>query len=170
LETLTAHQHSVKDDFLNTRYFSHYDQKYGKPEVRNEAEEAIKTIEQHLQRLRGEFEMMSTERGIDVGELEEKVNRQRYELERKAQEEFEKLINDKNRLDQKGLIIDAYEGVLYDRRRMERDILNGKRFKEHEKNRPPEHKWYMLKDKEFSKELYRNRMALKPNDSNYVYL
>jgi hypothetical protein len=43
--------------------------------------------------------MMSTERGIDVGELEEKVNRQRYELERKAQEEFEKLINDKNRLD-----------------------------------------------------------------------
>jgi vacuolar-type H+-ATPase subunit I/STV1 len=84
LETLTAHQHSVKDDFLNTRYFSHYDQKYGKPEVRNEAEEAIKTIEQHLQRLRGEFEMMSTERGIDVEELEEKVNRQRYELERKA--------------------------------------------------------------------------------------
>ena len=43
--------------------------------MRNEAEEAIKTIEQHLQRLRGEFEMMSTERGINVEELEEKVNR-----------------------------------------------------------------------------------------------
>ena len=155
---------------MNTRYYSTYDQKYGKPEVRNEAEEAIKTIEGHLSRLKGEFEMMSMERGIDVGEIEEKINRNRYDMERKAQEEFEKIINDKNRLDQKGLIIDAYEGVLFDRRRMERGILNAKRFKEHEKNRPPEDKWYMLKSKEFSKELYRNRMALKPNDSNYVYL
>jgi molybdopterin converting factor small subunit len=99
LETLTAHPQSVKDDFLNTRYFSHYDQKYGKPEVRNEAEEAIKTIEGHLMRLRGEFEHMSMERGVDLGDIEERIMRQRYELERKAQEEFEKLINDKNRLD-----------------------------------------------------------------------
>ena len=138
--------------------------------MRNEAEEAIKTIEGHLMRLRGEFERMSMERGVDLGEIEDRIERQRYELERRAQEEFERLINDKNRMDQKGLIIDAYEGVLYDRRRMERDILNAKRFKEHEKNRPPEEKWYMLKNKEFSKELYRNRMALKPNDSNFVYL
>lgn len=72
---MTAHPQSVKDDFLNTRYYSTYDQKYGKPEVRNESEEAIKVIEGHLSRLRGEFEKMSMERGIDVTELEEKVMR-----------------------------------------------------------------------------------------------
>ncbi len=102
--------------------------------------------------------------------IQERVEEDRHALERRAYEEFEKIINDKNRLDSKGLIIDAYEGVLYERRRLEKELLNSKRFKEIEKNRPPEEKWYMLKDKEFSKELYRNRMALKPNDSNYVYL
>jgi hypothetical protein len=30
LETLTKHALSVKDDVLNTRYISHYDQTYGK--------------------------------------------------------------------------------------------------------------------------------------------
>lgn len=30
VESLTAHKNSIKDDFLNTRYFSHYNQTYGK--------------------------------------------------------------------------------------------------------------------------------------------
>lgn len=48
--------------------------------------------------------------------------------------------------------------------------LNEKRMTEYEKNRPPQDRWYELKSKEFSKELYRNRMELKPNDANQVYL
>ena len=32
LESLTKHEHSIKDDVLNTRYISHYDQKWGKKE------------------------------------------------------------------------------------------------------------------------------------------
>lgn len=52
----------------------------------------------------------------------------------------------------------------------EKGILNGQRFKEFEKNRPPQDKWYEMKTGDFSKELYRNRMALKPNDANRVYL
>lgn len=52
LETLTEHAQSVKDDVLNTRYYSHYNQQYGKKEERNEAEEAIKMIEGHLSRLK----------------------------------------------------------------------------------------------------------------------
>ena len=66
--------------------------------------------------------------------------------------------------------MDAYEGVLYEMRKNEKELLNNKRFKEYEKNRPPQDKWYELKSTEFSKELYRNRMALKPNDENRVYL
>ena len=49
-------------------------------------------------------------------------------------------------------------------------MLNTVRFKEFEKNRPPQDKWYELKTSEFTKELYRNRMALKPNDENGAYL
>lgn len=68
------------------------------------------------------------------------------------------------------MIIEAYESVLLERRRLEKELLNSKRFKEFEKNRPPQDKWYELKNAEFTKELYRNRMALKPNDENRVYL
>ena len=60
LETLTEHPQSVKDDVLNTRYYSHYNQNYGKKEEKNEAEEAIKTIETHLQRLRQNQYMIMT--------------------------------------------------------------------------------------------------------------
>ena len=31
VESLTAHTQSMKDDVLNTRYISHYNQDYGKP-------------------------------------------------------------------------------------------------------------------------------------------
>lgn len=83
---------------------------------------------------------------------------------------YEKFVNDKTRHESKKLIIEAYEGMLGERRAVERSVLNNRRFKEYEKNRPPQAKWYELKGAEFSKELFRNRMALKPNDSNAVYL
>jgi hypothetical protein len=50
---------------------------------------------------------------------------------------FEQFVNDKTRFASKELIISAYEGVLTDNREKEKEILNGHRFKEYEKNRPP---------------------------------
>jgi hypothetical protein len=52
VQTLTEHLHSIKDDVLNTRYYSHYDLEYGKKVERNEAEESIKTIEAHIATLK----------------------------------------------------------------------------------------------------------------------
>ena len=137
---------------------------------RNEAEEAIKTIEGHLNKLKSEFYQISAARGIPIDKIEQKIEDQKYQIEREASKNFEKRISDKTRDDNKVLIIEAYEGVLHDRRRHELGLLNSKRFVEIEKNRPPADKWYTRSDKNFSKELYRNRMALKPNDSNSVYL
>lgn len=68
------------------------------------------------------------------------------------------------------LIIDAYEGVLFNNRRKEKDLLNKVRDKEIQKNRPPQDQWYRLKTSEFHQECYRNRVALKPNGENAVYL
>ena len=109
---------------------------------------------------------MAAVKNININDLGEDRNK----VVRQAQIQFEKFIADKKRLDSKGLCVEVYEKILYDRRRIERDILNQERRKEIEKNRPPEPKWYMLYDKEFSKELYRNRVALRPHNSNQAYL
>jgi hypothetical protein len=43
----------------------------------------------------------------------------------RAQEEYEKFIHDKTlRFDQKQLIIEAYEGILYEQRKTEKGMLN----------------------------------------------
>ena len=91
-------------------------------------------------------------------------------IQREAAGLYEKFITNKNRVKTNDLIIDAYETVLHDGRIKEKDILNEQRFKEFERNRPPQDKWYELKTDGFQKELYRNRVALKPNNSNAVYL
>ena len=47
------------------------------------------------------------------------------EMKLQASREFDQFIRDKNtRFDAKALIIDAYEGVLYDKRRGELEVLN----------------------------------------------
>lgn len=48
IESITQHPRSIKDDCLNTHYFSHYNQNYGKPEEKNECVEAISHLEQQL--------------------------------------------------------------------------------------------------------------------------
>lgn len=44
IESLTEHHNSIKDDFLNTRYFSHYNQKYGNVKEPTHGEQAIEYI------------------------------------------------------------------------------------------------------------------------------
>jgi hypothetical protein len=63
LETLTRHPLSVKDDVLNTRYISHYDDNYGKKKEVNASEEAIKDIENHLSTLKGQLNGLMLQRG-----------------------------------------------------------------------------------------------------------
>lgn len=89
---------------------------------------------------------------------------------RESMEAYDKFISDRTRQNNKKLIIQAYEDLLTFGRRGEKDILNKERNKEYEKNRPPCDKWYMMKGSGFQKELYRNRVALKPNNTNAVYL
>jgi hypothetical protein len=74
------------------------------------------------------------------------------------------------REDKKRLIIDTYEKILLNKRLNERQILNEVRDKEIQKNRPPRDGWYELKNHEFNQECYRNRVGLKPNNENKLYL
>lgn len=92
-------------------------------------------------------------------------------MRRHANELYEKFIRQKEpRPDANKLCIAAYESILTHERREELEKLNAQRFKEYETNRPPADKWYELKSTEFTKELYRNRVALKPDNQNTKYL
>jgi len=166
LETLTDHPLSIKDDVLNTRYYSHYNQDYGKKADHNINGEAIEYIEGHLDELKSRMQLIMMARGKAPDAMEDLQDKMKLE----GAQEYEKFVNDKTRFDSKKLIIEAYEEVLIEKRQHEKGILNGCRFKEYEKNRPPQNNWYELKSGEFSKELYRNRMALKPEGENNVYL
>jgi hypothetical protein len=166
LESLTNHQNSIKDDVKNTRYFSHLNQDFDKKVEVNQSQEAIVRIEDHLSKLKAQMETMAFKRGYDLSELED----MREKMKMQAMNEYEAFINDKTRFQSKDLIIQAYESVLTDQRKTEKTILNRQRNQEFEKNRPPQDNWYELKTSGFQKELYRNRVALKPNNLNAVYL
>ena len=72
--------------------------------------------------------------GMNMSEID-KVSE---EIKHQASQEFDRFIRDKNtKYDSKNLIIEAYEGMLYDKRKSELEVLNLKRFREYEKNRPP---------------------------------
>lgn len=104
------------------------------------------------------------------GENPEKLEDLKDAMERPGMREYEKFINDKTRYKPNELIIETYEDILTYNRKKEKDALNETRFIVYEKNRPPQDKWYEMKSSGFQKELYRNRVALKPNNTNAVYL
>ena len=76
----------------------------------------------------------------------------------------------KEKEDKLGLLIEAYQGVLLQKRISEGKVLNKQRRIKYEKNRPPQKGWHELKDTTFKDELYRNRVSLKPNNSNKEFL
>jgi len=154
---------------LNTHYYSHYNQDHNKvPEV-NDCELAVNHIENLLNELKEKQKAMSISRGKEFTEEEaDELRRRSY---RQAVEAFEKRMGDRNdRTDHRQLIIEAYEKILFDNRTKEKTILNSVRDKEYQKNRPPADQWYSLKSNTFNQECYRNRVALKPNNENSVYL
>ena len=105
---MTQHPLSIKDGVLNTRYFSHYDQEYGKKKEVNPSEEAIDKIEDHLSTLQGKMQMMMLQRGENLEQMENLREQTKHE----GLIAYEKFINDKKRQNTKDLIIEAYEGVL----------------------------------------------------------
>ena len=163
LESLTNHYHSLKDDVLNTRYFSHYNRETEEELSKNE--QAIDYIERHLEQLRMKQNSMTLARTAGQQDFEEMIEDLKKKTYNDAYKEYNRFIKDKNdRSDTNKLCIETYETILTDKREKEREKLNQERFKEYEKNRPPADKWYELRTREFQKELYRNRVALKPNN------
>ena len=164
LETVTKHPKSIKGDLFNVNYFSHNNLDHGKEEQPVDAEECVGKIEEHLLKLRGAMQDEMRKRGQDPDKAFDKLY---GEVGRDAAESFKNFISDRTRVDQKQLIVKAYEDILNHKRKGERDLLNKKRLEEFEKNRPTQDGWHGKKDKGFHKEMYRNRVA---DGKNGAYL
>ena len=65
LESVTNHYNSIKDDILNTRYFSHYDKDYGVEKEESNNEEALKYISRHVEQLKMKQTAMALARGME---------------------------------------------------------------------------------------------------------
>ena len=124
MESLTAHANSIKDDVLNTHYFSHYNQQYGKVPERNEHEEAIKHLERMIDQLKCKQAVLASAKGRDADDDAEKARQETYRF---ALVEYEKLLRAPPN-DSKKLIISAYEKILTDKRKLEKEMLNKVRF------------------------------------------
>ena len=97
LETLTKHPLSIKDDVLNTRYISHYNQSYGKKPVVDLSADAIEDIERHLASLKQRMAGMQVERGEDLELMEDLSDKMRLA----GRTAFETFVNDKTRYESK---------------------------------------------------------------------
>lgn len=99
LENLTQHPKSIKDDVLNTNYYSHYNLNEEKEE--DPAETAIEKIESHLAELKAEMFSHMMRRGEDPQKLET----MQENCVRESMEAYDKFISDRTRQNNKVLII-----------------------------------------------------------------
>lgn len=169
IEKLTTHVKSIKDDVLNTNYYSHYHDETKNKVKNDDVTSAIQGLEAKINELRDHIKMTRMANGTWDPDEEELLETD-PEINREARNRFEALMKEGKSGKKNRLMLEAFEALLYEQRRIEKEMLNLERDKEYEKNRPPQDGWYKLKTTEFSKELYRNRMALKPNNQNRVYL
>lgn len=128
MESLTNHYNSLKDDVLNTRYFSHYAETgAGPPETDNET--AIGYIERHLEQLRMKQNVLTLQQTNGEMDFEQKIEnlKKQADIQKNAYDEFNELIKDKDnklRPSSKQLCIEAYQEILTEVRNDERMQLN----------------------------------------------
>ncbi|CAI2379134.1 unnamed protein product [Moneuplotes crassus] len=169
IEKLTTHVKSIKDDVLNTNYYSHYHDESKNKMKADETAEVIKGLENKIDQIRDYVKMVKMSNGTWDPD-EEEILATDPQISREARNRYEELMKEGKTGKKNLYMLKAFEALLYEQRRIEKEMLNLQRDKEYEKNRPPQEGWYMLKTEEFNKELYRNRMAMKPNNQNRVYL
>lgn len=88
MASLTKHHNSIRDDYLNTHYYSHYNQEYGKVYPEDHNQTAIDYIEKQIEMLKERQEEIAPSRGINLDNLDE-IKKKVF---RTAQLEYEKFI------------------------------------------------------------------------------
>lgn len=66
VESITNHHLSLKDDILNTRYFSHHNKDFDKKQEVNDKATCVEYIEKHVQQLKMQQTVLAMQRGMDI--------------------------------------------------------------------------------------------------------
>jgi len=66
---MTNHHLSLKDDFLNTKYFSNYNRDWDNPPQETDKEKAIEEIERQLEQLKMRQAVQSRIDGVDYDKI-----------------------------------------------------------------------------------------------------
>ena len=152
VETLTENPLSKKDNIIRTQYQSKLDKippkkrpdEYVIEENVKRKTELIGSLEQRISALKRDLQ--SAQRGSKIEGTKVPITVVNNYLTR--------LTDNK---EDKDLELASYEGILYDLRRKERQLLVAYREGESAAKGEPEQKWWQLKDKEFNNELRKDR-------------
>lgn len=124
LETVTNHYQSIKDDFMNTNYFSHFNLDLDRPKKKRETVECLSKIRTTVDKLKAQQRVLAEQPDLEIN-LEKKLEETRRWAEMQGlYEELEKFLKDKTVQNKKQLIIDAYEAINTLKRVDERELLN----------------------------------------------
>lgn len=131
MESLTNHYRSVKDDFLNTHYYSHYNIKHGKVIEVKDKEKALEMVRRYVEKLqmKQRVQAMHPTIGIDMEEVEERE--ERWATHANIDEKLDEFLHDKAPVNCKELLIEAYEAINTVERVAEKGLLNQARDKEY---------------------------------------
>mmetsp|Transcript_24511 Transcript_24511/g.27876 ORF Transcript_24511/g.27876 Transcript_24511/m.27876 type:complete len:494 (-) Transcript_24511:445-1926(-) len=167
IQSLTKHSKSIRDN-IDKNYLSFAgapekeEEDYSK-NLKDARDGAINKLDTVLENLKKELEMrkfMRAHGGSPTrgGYIAEGVT------------SIEKYYKDVDGQSKEKLLASTYEAILYNLRSRERELLNKKRDEQFNRHRPPNEKWWELKSEDFCEELYRNRMQMKPNNENQLFL
>ena len=122
IETLTTHVKSVNDDILNTRYYSHYENPEDPNKKKPEIEEAIGGLEGQIKAMKDRLRMFQMANGTYDPDKEADLQEDE-EIQKWARRKFDKFIDDRDKpVDRKQLLVDIFEEVLFEKRRLEREM------------------------------------------------
>ena len=111
---------SVKDNVLNTNYYSHYapDQEWKKkPEI----EVAIEGLEEHLNEAKDRLRAAQMAAGQYDPDWEEQMAED-PRIQKLARRRFEELFDNEQKVDRNEMLVETMEELLYEKRRIERNM------------------------------------------------
>ena len=120
IECLTTHVNSVKDNVMNTNYYSHY---AGPPEKSKkwDIEVAIEGLEEHLQEAKDRLRMAQMAAGTYDPDIEEQMEEDPH-IHKMARRWLEDLFDDDSKINRQEMLIDTMEHLLLEKRRVERGM------------------------------------------------
>lgn len=116
IESLTNHARSIRDDFLNTNYYSHYNTDLIAPlkeHVIRDKVECLKMLQEYIKDLKSRQRayMVHPTVNVDYDDLMKSEARAMDMYHNQLTDMFNSFMKDKTKQNAKKLVIDAYEAM-----------------------------------------------------------